>query len=248
MFNLGVATSIAKNDQYSWDFTIDFCIRHDLDLIQFFWQNPIPRINLPEILDIPQRFLHLPVESNSAISFPQLSALCTDFATYYKSNRLILHQQIDCHHEVEDKWIEQLAALNFSIGLENDYSKSLTGFQSALSVFQRKRHPIFVVFDIHKFFNRFYQVHTKEQILQTIADLFLFSRELNLTMILHIIDSGSFDADRNSWCPVFAGILPYRQIFNLIKKYQVDCAGLILEYEDELMATESIKLLREFKI
>ncbi len=249
MFKLGVATSIAKKQHYSWEYTVDFCARYNLNLIQFYWQNPIPLIKKLESLDIPLRFLHLPVEVDSAMNFPEFSSkICSDFSKFYKSNNLIVHQQTDQSNGVDDKLISRLNALHFRVGLENDYSKSLTGFKSKLKICQSKHFPIFVVFDIHKFFNRFYLRHSVEQILQASLELFLYCRKLNLTLILHIIDSKSFDSDRDSWCPLFEGILPYRHIFDLIKKYQISCEGIILEYEDEVMAEESIRRLREIII
>jgi hypothetical protein len=249
MFNVGIASSIARKQDYSWEYTIDFCARHNLRLIQFYWQNPIPRIKKLETLDIPQRYLHLPVKADITMSFPEFSALCADFSEYYKSNNLIMHQQrapiID---GVDAKLISQLNELQFRLGLENDDSKSLTGFQSGLDFCCRRNFRIFTVFDIHKFFHRFYRTHTVEQIVQACADTLLYCRKLNLTMLLHIIDSHSFDAGRDSWCPVFDGVIPYRQIFELIKTSQVCCEGIILEYEDELMAAESLRRLNEMSI
>ena len=88
MINLGIASSIAKRYDYSWEYTVDFCARHNLNLIQFYWQNPIPRIKSPKILDIPQRYLHLPVKADTSLTFPEISALCADFSEHYKSNNL----------------------------------------------------------------------------------------------------------------------------------------------------------------
>ena len=254
MFNLGIASSVARKHDYSWEYTVDFCARYNLSLIQFYWQNPIPRITKLETLNIAQRYLHLPVKADTTIGFPEHSSkICTDFSEYYKSRNLILHQPPEqiCDDDKEgsaDQLLHQLNGLNFRLGLENDYSESLTGFQSGLDICSRHNFQFFAVFDIHKFFHRFYRTHSVGQIVQACADLFLYCRKLNLTLLLHIIDSGSFAADRDLWCPVFEGVIPYRQIFELIKASRVNCEGIILEYEDELMAAESIRRLRDISI
>ncbi len=70
MFNLGIASSIARKYDYSWEYTVDFCARYKLSLIQFYWQNPMPRITKLETLNIPLRYLHLPVKADTTIGFP----------------------------------------------------------------------------------------------------------------------------------------------------------------------------------
>jgi hypothetical protein len=248
MFKLGVATSIAQKSRYSWPYTVDFCIRNNLSLIQFYWQYPVPLVKKSQVLNIPTRYLHLPSAPDSSSSILNLSVACSDFIKLYRSDKVIIHQQDDDRSGSDETLIAQLNDLGCKVGIENHRSESLTGYQSSLYTWYQKQYKIFAVIDVHKFFNRFYQVHSAQEILQAVTDLFLCCRELKLTLVLHIIDSRSFNSNRELWCPVFEGVVPYTQIFNIMKNLQVDCEGFILEYEDEIMTIESIRRLRPYII
>jgi len=243
MFNLGVAVSIAKKPLYSWEYTIDFCTTNRLSLIQFYWQYPLPLIKRSEALRLQNRYLHLPGNLKMIESLPDFSLAYRGFNKYYESNKLIIHQQGDGGSVHDDSLIRQLNTLNCLVGFENHHSESLNGYTSSLYAWHQKQYRIFVVFDVHKFFNRFYRKYSVKEILQAIRRLFLCCRELNLTLLLHIIDSKSFQANEAQWCPVFEGIVPYEEIFDLLLNKPVKCEGLILEYQDEIMALESINRL-----
>jgi hypothetical protein len=243
MFKKGVATAIAKEFGYSWEVTVDFCRRHNLDMIQYYWQTPLPPAADTVFNHDLQRYLHLPALPLSEISSVDFLHTCREYIRTYKSNRLILH------HETDDKTaatLEQLETLDCEVGIENHAAANLPGFQSFLQhCRQRRSTGMFIVLDVHKFFNRFCRIHTQQEILDAIRRLFIFCGELNLNLLLHIIDSRSFDAGREFWCPVFDGLVPYRRIFAALEEMKTGCSGLILEYEEEGMAAESIKRLRE---
>jgi hypothetical protein len=244
MLELGVATSIAKKFGYSWDHTIDFCLQHQLNLIQFYWQTPLPILCTPDILKLKRRYFHLDKISLSGHS--EILDTCKQFKGGYDSDRLILHQEQNWESGKTGTLIRDLNDLGFIAGIENHDGKSLPDFGALIEKCCNLGNHIFVVLDAHKFFYCFHRKHSAEEIRTALGELLLFCHQLNLTLVLHIIDSHSFEADRLAWCPVFDGLIPYRFIFDIIIHNAIPCDGIILEYEVESHAVESIRRLRKY--
>jgi len=242
MFELGVATSIAKKHQYSWDYTIDFCLHHDLNLIQFYWQTPFPSCKWKNALQIKKRYLHL--DEIAEADYKNVLNGCQTFKQYYDSNKLILHQEKTWESDNLCGLINRLNGQGFMVGIENHAGMLPSDFITLIKKCHYLGQKIFVVLDVHKFFHRFHKLNSIEKILNVLNRLLLLCGQLNLTLVLHIIDSQSFESDRDSWCPLFNGIVPYRLVFDIISSNSIHCEGMILEYEDDLNTLESINRFR----
>ena len=63
--------------------------------------------------------------------------------------------------------------------------------------------------------------------------------------MIHLIDATSPDMDRNTWCPIGQGIIPYTEIFSVLKQWGTDINSVIFEYEDQVLPLESRDFVRD---
>lgn len=68
---------------------------------------------------------------------------------------------------------------------------------------------------------------------------------LGSTLYLHLIDAKNDTQSRESWCAIGEGYIPYKKIFNYLKKSKIKIPMIVLEYEDEKHINGSIKNLEE---
>jgi hypothetical protein len=244
MYTLGIATSVAKHRHYSWAATLDFLTTHHLQTIQFYWQNPLPRLAPKSIKECQKIYLHL--DEITGANFAGTLRGCREFSRYYSADAIIVHQQKSYVGTDLFTVISTLNSAGFTVGIENHDLKEPAEFKNTVIKARHRNYTIFIVLDIHKFFNRLIRKLSPEQILGAVQEMLRLGKQLNLTIVLHIIDSYSFTATRKKWCPIFAGIVPYTQIFDFMQREGILDAELILEYEEESMTVESIKRLRKF--
>ena len=106
MIDLGVATSIAKKNNYSWQDTVDFALKHNLNTIQFYvTQNKIiPQLkNFSNFKNI---YLHLPIDYD--LFHAELIAYSENFREYFNSNKLIIHQKESLPFDVIKSLIKRI--------------------------------------------------------------------------------------------------------------------------------------------
>ena len=243
MIDIGVATSIAKKYDYSWQFTIEFCLKQGLDSIQFYMPTDYIIPNIPSALKIANKYLHLP--PNFLANETETFQACDNFVSYYRSNKLIMHQN-DSYSP--DRLRSIILAFNhkeFQIGLENDGNNSIENYYNLLHAYLSSNMNVFPVLDVHRFFHDFYKIFHFEIILDMIIRILNLCARFEKKVVLHIVDSTTFSSDRLHWCNVFQGLVPYRDIFNYINRKQILIETIIFEYEAENITIESIKKIKE---
>ena len=244
MTDLGVATSIAKNNQFSWQDTIDFTLSLKLNSIQFYL--PHNKI-LPEISNIykfKNIYLHLPNDYDSGLN--ELISISSEYKKSYKSDKILFHQKESLSNERTLDIIKKFNHQGLVVGIENDGGKELYSYYELIEFFTMNKVKFFAVLDIHRFYHDYYEKHETEMILEMIFKLFNLYSQNKIKIVLHIIDSKSFSSDRNMWVPLLNGIVPYPDIFNLISKKQIDIESIIFEYESKKSVSSSLKNLKKY--
>ena len=243
MVDIGVATSIAKKYNYSWDITAQFCEKHLLTAIQFYLSSnfEIPELSLPSTIG--KRYLHLPADvyDNPEKYF----SVCNRFRSLYQTDKLVLHQ--DCTFSPNDQVsiIREFNKQGFIVGIENENTKGLSNYLELLKLNISSGNKAFCVLDIHKFFNIFHKDCHLELIKDAITRILSYCKKYDINILLHIIDSKSFQGDRNHWRPMFKGIVPYTEIINYISEKAIDIDAVIFEYENESLVIESLENLKD---
>ena len=101
------------------------------------------------------------------------------------------------------------------------------------------------VFDIPRLYDD--KVELKSKALGLIEEAFNTFLTIKTSIILHLID-GSSITNRNEWCPIGQGIVPYSEIFDRLNRYNIPVYMTILEYDDKQNPIESIPMLEEASI
>lgn len=242
MIDLGVSTSIAKKYQYSWKYTIDYCLENNLEAIQFY----LSQIEIPKIsagCTIVKKYLHLPVLLQGNLN-PILNA-CNEYRTYYKSNKLIIHQKESISINSQIKTILLFTNQGYKIGLENDGGDNLKSYFKLIESYYRLDDNVFAVLDVHRFFHNHYHIYPKEIILDEVIRTLKWCKQMNINIVLHAIDSTSFGGDREFWCPIFKGLIPYRDIFFYLVNKEIYIESVIFEFETEDNTSMSITALKK---
>lgn len=243
MFDLGIATSVAKNHNYSWKFTSETAKSVNLRTIQFYLPEncKIPIIDNYEYFD--NIYLHLP---NDYIHNAKRYLLAArSFSENYHSNNLVIHQNESLLHKDFLDSISIYIQNGFRVGIENEASTNLYSYLDLIEYLIQNKVKIFSVLDFHRFFNNFYDQYNSELILDMIFRFLAFYVNSDLKIVMHLIDSKSFSSDRRFWTKILNGILPYREIFSYILKKQIKVESIILEYETTELVKESIPILRK---
>jgi hypothetical protein len=241
MFDIGVATSIAKKYQYSWQFTIKYCLENNITAIQFYLsQSSIPKILAGRTIAI--KYLHLPAPLRNDL-YPILDA-CNEYRDYYNSDRLIIHQSESLTLKKQIKTIRFFTKQGYKIGIENEGGINLKSYFKLIYACRHLDKNVFVVLDIHRFFHNHYLVYPNEIILDEMIRILKWCKQVGINIVLHIIDSKSLSAGREFWCPLFKGLIPYHEIFFYIRNKEIDIESIIFEFEtenDTIMSIEALK-------
>ena len=241
---IGIANSVAKQENYDWEVTLRFARRNDISLVQLYLPplSQFPRALSQVRTHHPQRLRliwHLP----PVHSKPQLIDYLKPLKSIPSDQIIIQHQRI-----LTPELAATIAQYGYTPGLENDDPQGDP--DSFLYYVQAIRETCgqapAVVFDVSRFFVQLYPRFSREQIIRSALDLFLYCREAALPLILHVIDHKTLQGGRDQWVPFSEGDLPYRVLFDFIRKNQIPLTACIFEYEDFETTTRSIRRLKSF--
>lgn len=242
MIDLGVATSIAKRYQYSWQHTINYCLTNGLDAIQFYLLQALSIQNITAGNSISKKYLHLP--TNFPENHKNIIAACMQFKSFYKSDKLIVHQNEALTIRNQIDIISKLTDSGFVVGIENEGERDLKLYIKLLEKCKLAQKNFFAVLDIHRFFHDYCKIYACEIIQDEIIRILRWCNDSETSILLHVIDSKSFSGDRQYWCPIFNGLVPYSDIFGYIRDKNISIESIILEYETEYNTMSSIEALR----
>jgi hypothetical protein len=135
----------------------------------------------------------------------------------------------------------------FQEGGVQNAERNLRKYNAVFSLVNNFDVRIFPVIDIPRFFHE--KLGFKEnEALDWCYQVLNFFGNRRIPVLLHLIDAHHPGQDRNDFCPVGEGYIPYQKIFNFMFKNQVAVEGIILEYLDKINALKSREnLLTLFK-
>jgi hypothetical protein len=244
MIDLGVATSIAKDNQYSWQDTVNFANSLDLNTIQFY----VPRNKIiPKISNIENFnniYLHLPNDYYTYLN--ESVSGSTNFVKLYKSNKIIIHQNESISNKKYLDLIKNSNQAGLLVGIENDGGKDLYSYSELIKYLNTSEIKPFAVIDVHRFFHDYFNKYKEDFILDEILKLLVLCKRNNINIVLHIIDSKSFNSDHNMWVPFLNGSIPYSRIFEFISNKNIIIESLVFEYESKGLVLTSVKNFKKY--
>jgi hypothetical protein len=244
MIDLGVATSIAKDNHFSWQDTVDYARKQNLNSIQYYVpQNKILPIT-SNLANLENTYLHLPIDYDSKTE--ELILFSKDFKSNYNSNKLIFHQKESLVFQKTKEVIEKFNQAGFLVGVENEGSKDLNSYYELVNFLSESNVKFYAVLDIHRFYCNYSDKFENELIFEMICKLIDFCSKSGIKIVMHIIDSKSFKINRDDWVPLFEGIVPYPQLLNYISKMKITIESIIFEYEATAPLTNSLENLKNF--
>lgn len=244
MIDIGVATSVARDNSFSWDDTVDFTLFHKLNSIQFYVPQNKILTKIPDHKYFKNIYLHLPIEYD--LNTDELLVFASNFKTYFNSNKLIIHQKESLSLQETFEIIEKYNNAGFFVGIENEGSQDINSYFDLINFLSWQKCKFFVVPDIHRFYFNFALKHDESIIYKKIIKIFKYCNNSDIKIILHVIDSMSFKSNRNDWIPIFEGIVPYSRLFKFISNHHINIESLIFEYENYDHVTNSLENIKKF--
>jgi hypothetical protein len=99
------------------------------------------------------------------------------------------------------------------------------------------------VLDIPRIYDaKVHLAHLAQKLLEEAFNVF---KSIEIPIILHLVDMHSGSQERNSWCPVGQGIIPYVDIFGQMSQRKISIYMVILEFEDKVNPVKSKRFLKE---
>jgi len=84
--------------------------------------------------------------------------------------------------------------------------------------------------------------HMAHELLEEAFNVF---KSIEIPIILHLVDMYSATQERNSWCPIGQGRIPYMDIFGQMSQCKIPIYMIVLEFEDKVNPVESKRFLKE---
>jgi len=253
--NIALATSLFAHNDFDPFLTISFAEEKNVSAVQFYMSQHIQghEKTICKIRDLCEKkaikaLCHSPLYIGNVYEDKEH---CTALSEIFPSNdeKLgIFHFDENCDVDLMVNDCKNLADFGILPCIENFYqNKSRAGlvanFDKYLSFFDRiiqKNIPAIPVLDFPRLFveqfTNFHPILLTEMLIQKFA---------KRKIIIHVIDSVSPRQNREDWCAVGRGIVPYTDIFECIKRLNVYVEYVVLEYESICFVDESLKYLSE---
>jgi len=244
MFDIGIATSIAKHKNYSWSYTAKCANTLNVTSVQLYLpsDNIIPDIRNTK--NYSNRYLHLP--NDYFIKISTYLDCIKIFQKRYKSSKIIIHQNDNLNKDQYSEIISLFNKNSIMVGMENESYTEIDTYLDLVESLSKANDNVFAVLDVHRFYHNFHGRFDRLKITNAIMTFIDFCAKNQLKVVIHVIDSISYDSDRKKWVPVFHGIVPYKEIFNYLLKIELPIESIILEYESMENIIESINNINSF--
>lgn len=256
----GTANSISFNQDYDPLDTLKFVQHTHFDMVQIYLNTNL--LNHKEDLKKVKNFLkksgqlpcffHSEMPLNMKLLSSEYYQLLYDYLEPFDYFRIVFHY--DEKEKLENilHTIQKLHRPNGRIYLENDFQlagkfnaeKNMRKFMAVFSLSQNSDYSFYPVIDIPRFFLKKLGF-TSEESLNWCYQLFNFFNDLRLPILLHLIDAKDANQQKNMYCPLGEGYIPYKNIFSFMKKNRVDLIeGIIFEYLDKINTLKSRENLK----
>jgi len=180
-------------------------------------------------------YLHLP----PVVDFKHPLISNPDYLTSISA--LIQHDQY-----FDDTHIKYFQKNRIKPGFENDRENEIDTYIKRLKKIHFSGLALTAVLDCPRFYHQYHTVFLPDQILNRIIHNFIWCKNHNLEIVLHVIDVKDFTPDKSNWVSIFNGILPWEKILSFIIAESIPVRSIIFEYEDIDMTENSVYCLKQW--
>ncbi|RQV99262.1 MAG: hypothetical protein EH225_11880 [Calditrichaeota bacterium] len=251
---VGIANSVSFNVDYDPVDTLYFAHQSKFDMVQIYINEAMleEKQKLVELVDrikempLSTVYFHAHGEFNREFAGSDYKVKLFNFLNRFENSRLIHH--FDENEDLDNiiQLVDQLHADNRRMYLENYFQKqgasnaekNLRKYTAVFSLVNSFESKIFPVIDIPRFFHKDIEF-TDETSLNWCYQILNFFGNRRMPIVLHLIDALDPKQDRNDYCPVGKGYIPYKEIFNFIRKNRVQIEGIILEFLEKINPLKS---------
>ncbi len=257
---IGIANSISANFSYDPFDALKFARQLDFDRMQIYLDDRFlsepHQANLlkKELASLPKIFCYFHSEGYLNEEFLQsdYARKLFQYLSGMEDVRLVIHFDEAAALDEALQVIDFLSRKNVKIYLENFFrkkgkdaaEKNMRKYMALYTLTNSHNVRIFPALDIPRFFHRHLGMEP-EIALNWCFQMINFFGNRGIPILLHLIDSKDPGQARNSYCPVGEGYLPYREIFEFIRKTRPGIEAIILEYEDKINPLKSRDNLKE---
>lgn len=251
---IGVANSVSYNLDYDPVDTIKFMKQSNFDMIQIYINQSLIE-NTLKLKALRQQiheqaikhiYFHAEGGFNQHFLSHEYRHAFFNYLENFEQARVIYHfdekEELDTMMRIVDEFISENRILYlenfFQEGGVQNAERNLRKYNAVFSLVNNFDVRIFPVIDIPRFFHQKLEFEANEALNWCYQVLNFFGNR-RIPVLLHLIDAHHPAQDRNDFCPVGEGYIPYQQIFNFIFKNQVAVEGIILEYVDKINALKS---------
>lgn len=258
---IGVANSVSANFSYDNLDTIKYSQQANFELLQIYVDNQLLE-NQPQlkklrkkILDIGFNPIYIHCEGflNKEFHLSKYKERLFEFAHRLINYKLILHFDELTSLEIMLEIISAFSRTNGILYLENYFQsegrvnaeKNIRKYLAVFTLANNQRQCLAPVIDIPRFFNNRLDFGLNNA-LQWCFEMLNFFANKKIPILLHLIDAKLPSQDRSSFCAIGEGYIPYKKLFDFIKKTKPPIEGIIMEYEDKISPLRSRDNIIEF--
>jgi len=257
---IGVANSVSFNQDYDPIDTIQFMKQSNFDMVQIYINQSLAR-NPAKLKTLSQKiheqaidplYFHAEGEFNQRFLSNDYRDSLFKYLDNFQQSRVVYHfdekEELDTMLRIVDDFISANRVLYlenfFQEGGVQNAEKNLRKYNAVFSLVNNFDTRIFPVIDIPRLFHENLGFKEKEALNWCYQVLNFFGNR-RIPVLLHLIDARHPRQDRNDFCPVGEGYIPYHEIFSFVNKNQVAIEGIILEYLDKINALKSRENLQQ---
>ncbi len=238
---LGIATSVARDENFSWQVTLQRARKANIRHVQFYIKKTTGLAEaLQNLISGSSQifpYFHLPPSEDEG----QISEILTTLSRYFPRRFVVIQHQPfwETLHTMQGAFPAMI------IAVENDAPKQTPHdfLRFAEKTFTSK--SFWAVVDVARFYHQAPPLLTDRALEKQILDLFVFLQEKSIPFLIHAIDIKNRQPQRENWCPLFDGRIPWHNFLKALRKSSDLLKSFLFEYENWNMCLSSIRRLRE---
>jgi tetratricopeptide (TPR) repeat protein len=259
---IGVATSVSGAPQYDPVDTLSYALTHrDFRMIQVHLNESIivDRGLRSRLTEAAHRqgievICHAPDRMRSGPAIARATIEAARDLLAHNPRKWVVHH-FDEHQSVSRSLdvVKELVEAGLVPCIENYHlDKSLRHgqrhYELYLDLFRRTSElglDVCAVLDIPRLFDAKLGLVDAGAAVALTSRVFRCLEDLGVTVILHLIDSESFDLARSNWCPLGTGAIPYNELLPQMFAPTTHIEAVVFEFEDKHNPVDSLPFLRE---
>lgn len=236
---IGIATSVARELDYSWIQTIQWAQAENLQFVQLFINPETLKEDLTTFLKNGRglkAFFHLPANAGEATvqyALHTLNSFCERIPII-----LIQHQQWAATVE---RFLDFFPEMVFAVENDRPQSEPLAFWQFLKE--HRISSAMWAVLDIPRFYHQAPADMPFKEITAQIDRLIFHLKEHRIPFLVHAIDQSKQGGERQHWTPFLQGALPWVHFIKVLQNSSDLLKCFVFEYEDWNRTKEGIRLI-----